>query len=65
LYIHSGFLAKSDRLLEDLTKVGLFKKDEEVSLHGHSLGGGMAAIVGMKLKKRGYNVKQVRKSILE
>lgn len=57
-FCHSGFLAKSELLLQDL---GLLLSDEkgEIAVHGHSLGGSMAAIIGEKLARRGFVVTRV------
>lgn len=56
-YIHSGFLRKSEVLLSDLEP--LLDKGGEITVNGHSLGGAMAAIIGWKLIKRGYDVKRI------
>lgn len=55
--VHRGFRNHADRLIEDL--IPLLVKDNKratVSVSGHSLGGAVASIVALKLKKRGYNV---------
>eukprot|EP00392_Amoebophrya_sp_AT5.2_P011627 g11706.t1 len=57
-YLHAGFLRKSLRLLDDLEPL-LTDKEGWISLHGHSLGGAMGMIMGLKLRKRGFKVRQV------
>ncbi|CAD7964333.1 unnamed protein product [Amoebophrya sp. A120] len=57
-YIHAGFLRKSDILLNDLEPL-LQDRHGKIRLHGHSLGGAMAEIIGLKLEKRGFYVEQV------
>ncbi|CAD7975752.1 unnamed protein product [Amoebophrya sp. A25] len=57
-YCHAGFLSKANVLLRDLEPL-LQDREGEIHLHGHSLGGAMAGIIGLKLQKRGFHVKQV------
>lgn len=57
--IHAGFLAHANRLVKDVQPLLGFGKMESVEVVGHSLGGSVAWIVGMKLRKRGYNVKRI------
>lgn len=59
LRIHAGFLAHANRLVKDVQPLLGFGKMESVEVVGHSLGGSVAWIVGMKLRKRGYNVKRI------
>lgn len=54
--VHFGFRAHANRLLEDLQP--LLAKDQRatISISGHSLGGAVAYILAVKLRKRGYTV---------
>lgn len=54
--LHSGFRNHADRLIEDLTPLLVKDKRATIAVSGHSLGGAVASIVALKLKKRGYNV---------
>jgi len=56
-YFHSGFLRRANTVLQDLEP--LLQRTSSLSLSGHSLGGAVAAIVGLKLKRRGYQVESV------
>lgn len=57
--VHAGFLAHAERLVKDVQPLLGKGTMESVEVAGHSLGGSVAWIVAMKLKKRGYNVKRV------
>lgn len=57
--VHAGFLGHANRLVNDVLPLLGFGKMESVEVVGHSLGGSVAWLVAMKLKKRGYNVKRV------
>lgn len=54
MYIHNGFLSKATQTIDDMQP--LLSKEAEITLSGHSLGGAVAAIVGLKLRRRGFNV---------
>mmetsp|Transcript_27040 Transcript_27040/g.62496 ORF Transcript_27040/g.62496 Transcript_27040/m.62496 type:complete len:389 (-) Transcript_27040:45-1211(-) len=56
-YFHSGFLRRANDALRDLEP--LLQRGAELTLSGHSLGGAVAAIVGLKLQKRGHTVERV------
>jgi len=56
-YFHSGFLRRANGALADLEP--LLKDGASLTLSGHSLGGAVAAIVGLKLQKRGHSVERV------
>jgi hypothetical protein len=58
--VHHGFRSHANRLLQDLQP--LLAKDQRatISISGHSLGGSVAYILAIKLRKRGFNVVRVR-----
>ena len=56
--LHSGFVEVADELFTDLEKV-LAGKDTEIHLTGHSMGGAVCIILGMRLLAKGYKVAQV------
>eukprot|EP00550_Attheya_septentrionalis_P006478 CAMPEP_0198284032 /NCGR_PEP_ID=MMETSP1449-20131203/3573_1 /TAXON_ID=420275 /ORGANISM="Attheya septentrionalis, Strain CCMP2084" /LENGTH=458 /DNA_ID=CAMNT_0043980937 /DNA_START=98 /DNA_END=1474 /DNA_ORIENTATION=+ len=61
---HQGFLGHANRLIADVEPLLVPPSDNggergTVEISGHSLGGAVAYIVAMKLKKRGYNVVRV------
>lgn len=56
-YVHHGFRIRAEETLDNLTP--LLDKKAEISLCGHSLGGAVATIVGMKLEKRSFDVREV------
>eukprot|EP00816_Leptocylindrus_hargravesii_P010497 CAMPEP_0196802182 /NCGR_PEP_ID=MMETSP1362-20130617/1847_1 /TAXON_ID=163516 /ORGANISM="Leptocylindrus danicus, Strain CCMP1856" /LENGTH=516 /DNA_ID=CAMNT_0042173413 /DNA_START=90 /DNA_END=1640 /DNA_ORIENTATION=- len=60
--LHWGFLDYANKLLQDLEPILAHAKSSEnvvIELCGHSLGGAVAQIVALKLKKRGYDVNKV------
>lgn len=59
--LHAGFKRHADRLLDDVLPLlaPTLNKRATIEVCGHSLGGAVAFIVAMKLKKRGYTVKRV------
>lgn len=58
--LHAGFLEHADRLLNDVLPLlaPTSNRRATVEVCGHSLGGAVAFILAMKLKKRGYTVKR-------
>jgi len=60
-WLHAGFLSHADRLLRDVLPLLAPSSNRRATVEacGHSLGGAVALIVAMKLKKRGYNVRRV------
>ena len=56
--LHMGFREKADRLLADLEPLLTDPSDQRATVEvcGHSLGGAVALIVAIKLKKRGHTV---------
>jgi len=59
-HVHHGFKKHADRVVEDV--LPLLAKPSEfstVEVSGHSLGGAVAMLVAVKLKKRGYRVTNV------
>lgn len=59
--LHAGFLEHADRLLSDVLPLLAPPSNRRATVEvcGHSLGGAVAFILAMKLKKRGYAVKRV------
>eukprot|EP00814_Leptocylindrus_danicus_P006985 CAMPEP_0116010790 /NCGR_PEP_ID=MMETSP0321-20121206/4200_1 /TAXON_ID=163516 /ORGANISM="Leptocylindrus danicus var. danicus, Strain B650" /LENGTH=466 /DNA_ID=CAMNT_0003479935 /DNA_START=2352 /DNA_END=3752 /DNA_ORIENTATION=+ len=59
--IHLGFREHAERLLRDVEPLLMRSNDIRgtIELSGHSLGGAVALIVALKLRKRGYNVTKV------
>jgi len=58
--LHLGFKQHADRMLEDLYPLLAHQNPRAtVELAGHSLGGAVALIVAMKLRKRGHRVVRV------
>jgi len=61
LKLHCGFLRHAERLLNDVEPLlshAKYNPQATVEVSGHSLGGAVAYIVAMKLKKRGYDVRK-------
>ena len=58
--LHAGFLEHADRLLNDVLPLLAPPSNRRATVEvcGHSLGGAVAFILAMKLKKRGYTVKR-------
>lgn len=56
--IHKGFRDQADRVMQDVLPLLASNHDRraEVELCGHSLGAAVAAILAVKLRKRGYRV---------
>jgi len=61
IHLHKGFRDHATRLVDDVEPLLGHKHNHRatVEVSGHSLGGAVAMIVAMKLKKRGYNVEKV------
>lgn len=59
--VHLGFREHAERLLRDVEPLLMRSSDNRgtIELSGHSLGGAVALIVALKLRKRGYNVAKV------
>lgn len=55
--LHHGFRRRASQVFESLEP--LLDSSAEITLSGHSLGGAVATIVGMRLHARGYNVREV------
>lgn len=55
--LHAGFRRRAAKMLENMEP--LLDKEATISLYGHSLGGAVATIVGMRLEARGFRVKEV------
>jgi hypothetical protein len=56
-WLHLGFRNHAERLVNDMLPLLVVNdKKATIHVHGHSLGGAVATIVALKLKKRGYNV---------
>lgn len=61
IHLHKGFRDHATRLVDDVEPLLGHRHNHRatVEVSGHSLGGAVAMIVAMKLKKRGYNVQKV------
>ena len=61
IHLHKGFRDHATRLVDDVEPLLGHGHNHRatVEVSGHSLGGAVAMIVAMKLKKRGYNVEKV------
>lgn len=59
--VHKGFCRQADRILEDVLPLLAppTERRATIELAGHSLGGAVAAILAIKLRKRGYSVIRV------
>jgi hypothetical protein len=59
--VHKGFCHQADRILEDVLPLLAPPTDRRatIELAGHSLGGAVAVILAIKLRKRGYRVVRV------
>lgn len=59
--VHKGFCRQADRILEDVLPLLTPPTDHRATIEvaGHSLGGAVAAILAIKLRKRGYRVIRV------
>jgi hypothetical protein len=59
--VHKGFCRQADRILEDVLPLLTPPTDRRATIEvaGHSLGGAVAAILAIKLRKRGYRVIRV------
>jgi len=59
--VHQGFLNQANRILQDVLPLlaPITDRRATVELAGHSLGGAVAAILAIKLRKRGYHVIRV------
>ena len=59
--LHAGFLGHANRLVRDVEPLlaPLTNHRATIELCGHSLGGAVACIAALKLRKRGYNVVRV------
>lgn len=57
--VHRGFLNQANRILEDV--LPLLVTDRRATIHvcGHSLGGAVASLLAVKLRRRGYQVVHV------
>jgi len=59
-HVHHGFKKHADRVVEDVLPLLAKPSDfSTVEVSGHSLGGAVAMLVAVKLKKRGYRVTNV------
>lgn len=59
-HVHHGFKTHADRVVEDVLPLLAKPSDSStVEVAGHSLGGAVAMLVAVKLKKRGYRVTNV------
>mmetsp|Transcript_28625 Transcript_28625/g.57618 ORF Transcript_28625/g.57618 Transcript_28625/m.57618 type:complete len:426 (+) Transcript_28625:214-1491(+) len=59
-HVHRGFKKHADRVVEDVLPLLAKPSDlSTVEVSGHSLGGAVAMLVAVKLKKRGYRVTNV------
>ena len=59
-HIHHGFNKQADRVVEDVLPLLALPSDSStVEVAGHSLGGAVAILVAVKLKRRGYHVTNV------
>lgn len=59
-HVHHGFKKHADRVVEDVLPLLAKPSDlSTVEVAGHSLGGAVAMLVAVKLKKRGYRVTNV------
>ena len=59
-HVHHGFKKHADRVVEDVLPLLAKPSDlSTVEVSGHSLGGAVALLVAVKLKKRGYRVTNV------
>uniref|UniRef100_A0A7S0EQZ3 Fungal lipase-type domain-containing protein n=1 Tax=Hanusia phi TaxID=3032 RepID=A0A7S0EQZ3_9CRYP len=54
---HTGFAEVADELMVDI--LPRLDKNMRISLTGHSLGGAVSTILGMRLKSMGYNVNEI------
>ena len=54
---HTGFAEVADELMVEI--LPKLNKDMRISLTGHSLGGAVSTILGMRLKTMGYNVNEI------
>lgn len=55
-YVHNGFRNHAQRILDDVIPLLMNSSRANVEVCGHSLGGAVASILAIKLRKLGYNV---------
>jgi hypothetical protein len=57
--VHAGFRNHAERMLHDILPLLAKTQRSTVEISGHSLGGAVAQILAIKLRKRGYTVVRV------